>query len=514
LRLAERMRSTVNIMKFEYSPALQLAFDRARQVAAADRAADIAPRHLLRGLLAEDEGMAAMVLARHGTDWPRLQAHLGLPMLLDSSPPPELPLHASLRVVMLQARDLAIHHGEEGSIVTDHVLLALLSVFDSLRKELETFGLDFQGLRQSIVGEAPPLVLEEPLNLQEPTEEADAARILDANANRAREALRVLEDYTRFALNDAYLSGALKNLRHDFTQAVQLLPAPLLLEARHTEGDVGTSISTDTEMERASLGAVVQANVKRLQEALRSLEEYGKVLHSEFALRIEQIRYRSYTLEQALVRGQSARDRLATAQLYVLVTESLCRASLVGTVKETLLGGAQIIQLREKDLDDRTLLTQAREIRKLTQDAGALFIMNDRPDIARLAEADGVHLGQDDLPVREARRILGPEALIGVSTHHLDQLHRAILDGASYVGVGPTFPSQTKDFADFAGLDFVRQACAETTLPAFAIGGIQLDNLAQVLAAGARRVAVSRALCAADDPRLVSQRLREALAAA
>ena len=130
---------------------------------------------------------------------------------------------------------------------------------------------------------------------------------------------------------------------------------------------------------------------------------------------------------------------------------------------------------------------------------------------AYVAEADGVHLGQDDLPVREARRILGPDALIGVSTHTIEQVRRAVLDGASYLGVGPTFPSRTKDFSAFAGLDFVRQVCAETTLPAFAIGGIDAGNIGRVLAAGAQRVAVSHAVAQAEDPRAIATQLRLAL---
>ncbi len=140
-----------------------------------------------------------------------------------------------------------------------------------------------------------------------------------------------------------------------------------------------------------------------------------------------------------------------------------------------------------------------------------LFIVNDRPDIARLVEADGVHLGQDDLPVREARRILGPEALIGVSTHNLEQVRQAILDGASYLGVGPIFPSETKDFEDLAGPEFVRQAMAETTLPAFVLGGVNRDTIGAAVAAGARRVAVSAAVARADDPRAAAAALLAAL---
>ena len=137
--------------------------------------------------------------------------------------------------------------------------------------------------------------------------------------------------------------------------------------------------------------------------------------------------------------------------------------------------------------------------------------MNDRPDLARLVEADGVHLGQEDLPVKEARRILGPDALIGVSTHSLDQVQRAVLQGASYIGVGPTFASSTKEFDELAGLDFVRAATAETTLPAFVLGGVTAANVGDVVAAGGRRVAVSAAVARAADPRAAAAQLRQAL---
>jgi thiamine-phosphate pyrophosphorylase len=159
------------------------------------------------------------------------------------------------------------------------------------------------------------------------------------------------------------------------------------------------------------------------------------------------------------------------------------------------------------------LLARARDVREVTRSTGTLFIVNDRPDIARLADADGVHLGQDDLPIHEARRIVGPDALIGVSTHNVDQVRRAVLEGANYLGIGPTFPSQTKSFDAFAGLEFVKQALAETSLPAFALGGIHPGNVEQIRASGARRIAVSLAICAAADPRQVARQLRHALAA-
>lgn len=493
-------------MKLELSPALQIAFDRACRRAHAESALQVTARHLLAGLLAEEEGMAVALLQSGGVDWPRLQAHLGV--MEEQGEVPEVPLHPALQNVLREAGELTLRHGQDGTISTDHVLLALLTIHESLRTELAEFGLDHDRMTTLVVGEALPPLTMEPLFLGPPAEEVNLGRILDASANRAREALRVLEDYARFTLNDAFLSGQLKQLRHDFAQALQLLPANLLLQSRDTLGDVGTAISTAEEMERPSLAAIVAANAKRLQEAMRSLEEYGKFLNADFAQRVEKMRYQSYTLERSLV---EERTRLADVQLCVLVTDALCKASLVGTVKEAILGGAQMIQLREKGVDDRTLLKRARDVREVTRSAGALFIVNDRPDIARLVDADGVHLGQDDLPIREARRIVGADALIGVSTHDLEQLRRAVLEGANYVGVGPTFPSQTKDFACLAGLDFVRAALAETTLPAFAIGGIHLGNVADVVAAGATRVAVSNAVCAAEDPRRAANHLLDRL---
>jgi thiamine-phosphate pyrophosphorylase len=257
----------------------------------------------------------------------------------------------------------------------------------------------------------------------------------------------------------------------------------------------------------------VQANPKRLEEALRSLEEFGKLRGPDLGDKLERLRYRSYTLERALLLGAASRERLKDVRLCVLLTGSRCAAALDWTLHEAAAGGAEMFQLRDKDLDDRALLERARQVRQWARRAGVLFIMNDRPDIARLAEADGVHLGQEDLPVKEARRVVGPGALIGVSTHNLDQLRRAVLDGANYVGVGPAFPSRTKAFTEVPGLEFVRQVAAETSLPAFVIGGVNIDTIGPAIAAGARRVAVSQAVCQADDPRSAAAALRGMLEA-
>jgi thiamine-phosphate pyrophosphorylase len=499
-------------MRFENTPGLTFALQRAAGYARRTGAEAIAPLHLLLGLLTDEDAQPANLLAAAGVTRAVLREQLGLldRMPADSVP---IPLDAPTRDVMARGRQLAAMHSAEGTLSSDQVLIALVEQVAELRDWLCAIGLDASQILKQAEPQ-PPIVLDEPLDLHPPAEEVNAARVLDAAANRAREALRALEDHARFVLNDVLLTGRLKQFRHNLADALEQLPAGLLLAARETTQDVGTTISTEQEWQRESLAALVAANSKRLQEALRSLEEFGKLVRVDFAQAIEQLRYESYTLERALVLGQDARARLADCRLYVLVTEALCRTSLLGTVRDACEGGAQVIQLREKTLDDRRLLPLAREVRRITRSFGTLFIVNDRPDIALLAEADGVHLGQDDLSIYDARRIVGSAALIGVSTHNLEQLQRAVLEGASYLGVGPTFASQTKDFTALAGLDFVRQAAAETTLPFFVLGGLTADNVPQVLAAGGTRIGVSHAVCAADDPRRAAAALRGTLARA
>jgi thiamine-phosphate pyrophosphorylase len=496
-------------MAAELTPALSRALQVAQERACRQAAAVVLPIHLLEGLIEEPEGRPAVFLAEAGTDLALARADLFPPL---SGPPAQLtatrPLSEKIGEILQQAAQLAA----EPTISSDLVLVTLLRMEDELRCRLEGFGLVFVQLEDKVrCTQVPSLRLEEPLYLSEPLERMGTARILDAAANRAREALRVLEDYQRFVLNDAILSGELKTLRHDLARSLAELPSNLLLAARETLRDVGTTLSTPGEKKRHSLAEVVQANFKRLQEALRSLEEYGKLHDARLGRELERLRYRCYTLERALVRGHSARQRLADARLYLLVTGSACAAAIDWTIQEAAQGGVSVVQLREKDLPDRALLERAHRVRHCTHEAGVLFIVNDRPDIARLVEADGVHVGQDELPIHEVRLIVGPDALVGVSTHNMDQVRQAILDGADYIGVGPTFPSGTKEFAEYPGLDFVRQAMAATSLPAFVIGGVNHKTLPAAVAAGARRAAVSQAICQAGDPRRAAAELLQEL---
>lgn len=495
----------------DLTPAVSRALEAAQGFAHQEDARELEPWHVLLALLEEEEGLAASLLRRAGLDLAALRDWRARPQTEPGSSTPR-PQGERIRDALRLARERAVDASIEGTIGSDHLVPALIASCDRVRGQLEALGLVLAEVdRLTTPPEAAPLAVDEPLSLDETTERMNLARILDATANRAREALRVIEDYCRFVLNDATLSRELKELRHDLTAALETWAPPFRLIARDTPGDVGTRFSTPGELNRQSLRQVALVNSKRLQEALRSLEEYGKVERSELGQAIEALRYRAYTVERAMSLGATVTERLAHAQLYVLLTGSRCLAALDWTIQEAAAGGAEVFQLREKELTDRELLERARSVRRWTRAAGVLFIMNDRPDIARLVEADGVHVGQDELPVAEVRRIVGPELLIGVSTHDLDQVRRAVLDGASYLGVGPTFPSATKEFGSFPGLEFVQAATAATSLPTFAIGGIRMENIHQVVAAGGRRVAVSDAICRADDPQLVAAALRRGL---
>ncbi|HET6575646.1 MAG TPA: thiamine phosphate synthase [Fimbriiglobus sp.] len=497
-------------MAHELSPAVERAAEAAVESARRHGAEAVRLTDWLLGLIADDEGKPATLLARTGADVEAVRAALSA--RTDWTHPPAPPAQS----LFTTGREKAIALRADPTLTTEFVLLAVLEADPRFRDQLAAVGVRVAALEALLLAghhAAPADTDPGPtFTVNEPTEQHDAGRVVDANLNRAREALRVLEDYCRFVLNDRVLTEQVKEMRHELAAVAASLPSGVLLAARDTPGDVGTSVTTPGEYDRASPARVAAVNLKRLQEALRSIEEYGKVFGEGLGRRAEAVRYRTYTLERAVVRGADARARLADARLYVLLTGSQCAAALNWTIAEAAAGGAQVFQLREKTLSDRELLERARSVRRWTREAGTLFVVNDRPDIARLSEADGVHLGQDDLPVSAARRVVGPDALIGVSTHTPEQVRRAVLDGADYLGVGPTFPSQTKSFDHLPGLDFVRFTSAETSLPTFALGGISPANVSQVVEAGAKRIAVSAAIACADDPAMVARQLRLVLA--
>lgn len=339
-----------------------------------------------------------------------------------------------------------------------------------------------------------------------------AYRMIDANLNRAREAIRTLEDAARFAWNDAGLSAEAKSLRHALQDAVAPLSAARLAAARDVAGDAGTALEGANEYARTGPSSVAQAAGKRLTEALRVVEEAAKSVDPAVARAVERLRYRAYELDaRVTLRAAIAAPR--QWRLCVLVTRALCARPWDEVVARAIDGGADAIQVREKELDARELVAHARAVRAICAPRGVPTIVNDRLDVALAADAEGVHLGTTDLPVREARRIAGASLLIGASTHSLAEARAAVDAGADHCGVGAMYESQLKQGLAPSGEAYLRAFTAEFPhIPHLAIGGIAPGRVAALARAGCRGIAVSSALCRADDPAAVARALVAELA--
>jgi thiamine-phosphate pyrophosphorylase len=507
---------------------------------------------LLVGLLAEPECRAAAMLARFAIDlaavrrrWPALAE---IDPLSGGERARRL-LSREVEVSLELARQRLTPFPQPLEMATEHLLLGLASADHEVSLWLRQQGLDPDMLAAEIltlygcqaaapldfgketVGEPLPFSGRRHVGLEQPDQSIGPAfrrplinavaecgpgvskiatlRVLDTAANRAREGLRVVEDFVRFVLDDRHLTQLCKQLRHDLSDALRRIPIDERLAARETQADVGTGLTTAAEKDRTDAAEVLAANFARLQEAIRSLEEFGKLVDAGLAAACKQLRYRTYTLHRAVEITRGSIARLAAARLYVLIDGRPSLGEFERLARGLIDAGVHVLQLRDKQLGDRELLQRARLLRSLTQaeQSRTLLIVNDRPDLAVLAWADGVHVGQDELSVKDARSIVGPDLLVGVSTHNIEQARQAVLDGANYIGVGPTFPSGTKRFEQFPGVELLRAVAAEIRLPAFAIGGIDGENAADVLAAGFTRIAVSGAVTSAADPVQVARAL-------
>lgn len=318
-------------------------------------------------------------------------------------------------------------------------------------------------------------------------------RIIDANLNRAAEGLRVIEEIARFILSDTELSARLKTIRHELQKFFDV-EYDNLLDSRDTLNDVGCNIINPDKKE--SLDSIFKANFKRVEEAFRVLNQYASLDDS--------YRYRIYTIEKEM-RSKLKLDYkkifLNDKKLYLVTNSDNFENDeiFLDKVALSIKSGVDIVQLREKNTTSKRFIYLAQRIRELTSHFGAAFIVNDRVDIAKISNADGVHLGQDDIPVSYAREILGDNAIIGVSTHCPEHAKKAITDGADYIGVGPVFKTPTKPSKDPVGLEYVKWAADNVNIPFFAIGSIDTANIKEVVQAGAKRVAVIRAIMYADD---------------
>lgn len=338
-------------------------------------------------------------------------------------------------------------------------------------------------------------------------------RMIDANLNRSSEGLRVLEDIARFLLNDVELSRRLKALRHDLVNETKLLSIELLSQ-RDSEYDVGrphpislSSKEKELNMKTTSLRSLpdlVTANAKRAEESLRVIEELAKLPEISSMLNsagFEQARFTIYTLERDLISKISRRDKIERmAGLYVILDRQfLAGRDELDIASQIIHGGARVIQLRDKQSKRGELLLVAQKLKELCSQSGVLFIINDYLDLAMAVDADGLHVGQEDLPLPVIRRELLIDKIVGCSVTTLSQAVRAQDEGADYIAVGSIFPTTTKKGATVVGVDILKELKRIVSIPIVAIGGINQNNIGEVVAAGADAIAVISAILGEKD---------------
>ena len=349
------------------------------------------------------------------------------------------------------------------------------------------------------------------------TEDRRVYRVLDVNFNRLREGLRVVEDYCRLVCDDE-LALQIKDLRHRLRLLLDDELVFSCLKERQSATDIGRLTFTDSEAERSDWQALLQANLKRAQEAARVIEECGKlVLRPQLSQGIKALRFELYELEKSVLGSRAAKirewfglsDKTAAALYFVVDEDFYSGSDLIADLKAVLEVGVDFVQWRQKRGSDNLFLEKARELGALCQKFKTPFVVNDRPDVAILAEADALHLGQDDLPIAEARRLVGSEMPIGRSTHSLPQALEAVAEGADYLGFGPIFATPSKVNHDpEVGLSGLVEILNHVSLPVVAIGGLDEDNIAEVARCKVSAVAVIRAILKADHPAEKVGRLR------
>ncbi|MHC5060947.1 MAG: thiamine phosphate synthase [Planctomycetota bacterium] len=338
-------------------------------------------------------------------------------------------------------------------------------------------------------------------------------RIIDANSNRAREAARLMEEYCRFTLNRSDLAARAKMLRHQICDTIGNLDANTLIASRDIHTDVGRGMKIEGQLTRSNLSDCFTAAAKRLTEALRVLAETTQTIEPTVAQVFEQLRFDAYSLEKDTIIQSNAAEKFASVRLYVLltITDTHSDSQILRLAKDCAAGGADCIQIRAKGISDRRSFELAREVVKICKDKNVISIINDRIDVAVAVGADGVHLGWDDLPADQGRKMQLKPMIFGLTTHSIDQLKAAISQKVTYVGLGPAMASSTKPHLVPAGLGYIAEAIQlleDSGVRHVAIGGITLDNIDEVLKAGARSVAVCSSVANESDPGAICSQLK------
>lgn len=326
-------------------------------------------------------------------------------------------------------------------------------------------------------------------------------RIIDVNLNRLDESLKLTEDIVRFVLSVPNLLSQTRKIRHDFLEFKRSLPLKDFIDARQSQKDPGRIAKFDSRSRKNSTELIL-ANLTRAKEAARILEEAFKTYDHRPSRQMKQIRFQVYDLEKKIV---SLVEKKFDPSLHVIIDEKYLHSYDVEKVTKTLAeNGATMIQLRIQSLTDCDFLRFARRIRGAIKEKTVKFVVNNRADIAAACGADGVHLGKDDLPIREARKILGGMSIIGASARNVKDAKRAEKEGADYLGVGAVYPTKTKTDAGRCEIKMLRSICNAVKIPVIGIGGVNAGNYKTILRAGASGIAVASFVFGGD----IKKRLR------
>ena len=323
-------------------------------------------------------------------------------------------------------------------------------------------------------------------------------RILDANVNRVAEGIRVIEDIARFCFEDHAVTETLRKARHRVRKCLAHYDDSFVME-RDSEHDIGKEISAGSTLDKKKdLKQLISANFKRVTEGLRVMEESLKIRGSYAESKeMESIRYEAYYLEKELLKKFWHEIPFG---LYGITAENFSKGRKNSEVVKSMIeGGVKIIQYREKEKTLKEKFIECQEIREITREAGVKFIVNDNIDLALIVDADGVHIGQDDIPLSEVRKLVG-DKIIGLSTHSPEQAEQAVKDGADYIGVGPIYRTFTKvNVCDPVGEEYLDYVIKNIDIPFVAIGGIKEHNLQKIVDMGAKRVAIVTDIVEAEN---------------
>ena len=323
------------------------------------------------------------------------------------------------------------------------------------------------------------------------------SQIIDANLDRAREGLRVLEDWARFGLGIENYVIKIKNFR----QILGKNHLEVYKKSRNHIEDQCKGLSHVEQTNKKSTEKIISSNAARVQEALRVIEEFSRLNNKELSKIASEIRYEIYTLEVELLNFNTRKNSekiIIENDLYAITDQ---KSDVIEKIEDVLIGGVKIIQYRFKTGTDKDHLEEAIRIKKLCKKYNSLFIVNDRVDIALASNADGIHLGQDDLDLKTARKILGNSKIIGISANNEIDIANSIKDGCDYIGIGPVFETSTKKGKEPLGLEKIKTLTKDIKVPWFPIGGINKKNISYLKNNGFPKFALASELMNSDDPK-------------